>query len=398
MFFVRCCIRIFLLSTIIHEKISVFAFIIGVDPQKRILVTDTCTSANPVGTAKRLSTSTSRISRLAMLDSKGDDDSHPEDQSTHLETAGEEPQYQSIFLNHEKADDSAGPQTNNGNDTSEVNVEENKFGIDDKPRYRSNFQFMRNEDKGEDADEATRLNTINTIGKGTKITKEGKKTYGDKSKPSNNNIDPEANVDADAPATKRRSQPQPQPQLINEDYSIDSFLNGEYDKPFSEDAAAPHPGLSPQETIEAAVHALRNLNEPNQNHGAAVFSRFLVPLSRSERWGGSVSGTLCPWKEMMRGALTPTMLARRIRASKEFSVLLDWESVDVTEGLYVPGLIEAVGSTVAFVNAALYFSSSGIEPFLIQFALRKVSGVWLIDSAVISKREWFIAADDKIGK
>jgi hypothetical protein len=395
MFLVRCCIRIFLLSTIICEKISVFAFIISVDPLKRILATDACTGANPVETAKRLSTSTSTINRLAMLDSKGEDDIHPEGQSTHLQTAGEEPQYQSVFLNDEKADDSAGPQNNNGNDTSAENVEGTTYGIDDKPRYRSNFQFLRNEDKGGEADEATRLNTKNSIGKGTDVSKEGKKTSGDEPKPSSNDMDPEANADADAPATERRSQPQPQ--LINEEYSIDSFLNGEYDRPFSEDAAAPHPGLSPQETIEAAVHALRNLNEPNQNHGAAVFSRFLVPLTRSERWGGSVSGTLCPWKEMMRGALTPTMLARRIRASKEFSVLLDWESVDVTEGLYVPGLIEAVGSTVAFVNAALYFSSSGIEPFLIQFALRKVSGVWLIDSAVISKREWFIAADDKRG-
>lgn len=67
--------------------------------------------------------------------------------------------------------------------------------------------------------------------------------------------------------------------------------------------------------------------------------------------------------------------------------------MDVTEGLSVPGSNETVGSTVAFVNAALYFQSSGIEPFIVQFTLRKISGVWLIDSAVISKREWFIAAE-----
>lgn len=256
-----------------------------------------------------------------------------------------------------------------GNESSDdSNAKAVKYDIDDRPRYRSNLQFIKNQ-----------------AGRQTKSV--------------TNTRRPKKNLKSKESSTSKDSKPsitdasQILPQLINEEYSIDSFLNGEYDRPFSEDAAAPHPGLSPQETIEAALHALRNLNVPNQNHGAAVFSRFLAPLTRSERWGGSVSGTVCPWKEILRGSLTPTMLARRIRASKEFSVLLDWESVDVTEGLSVPGSNETVGSTVAFVNAALYFQSSGIEPFIVQFTLRKISGVWLIDSAVISKREWFIAAE-----
>jgi hypothetical protein len=82
------------------------------------------------------------------------------------------------------------------------------------------------------------------------------------------------------------------------------------------------------------------------------------------------------------------MLARRIRAS-EFSGLLDWTSIDVTEGAY--GLKkDLVGlPSIAFVNVALYFGD-GIEPSLIQFTLRRVGGVWLIDTSRHSQKDLFM--------
>mmetsp|Transcript_33998 Transcript_33998/g.50762 ORF Transcript_33998/g.50762 Transcript_33998/m.50762 type:complete len:124 (-) Transcript_33998:93-464(-) len=96
------------------------------------------------------------------------------------------------------------------------------------------------------------------------------------------------------------------------------------------------------------------------------------------------------------GALTPTMLARRIRAS-EFSGLLDWKRLDLTEGLSIPNTrwsALGVGSTVAFVNAAMFFGD-GVEPYMIQFSLRKIAGVWLIDDALINKTEWFVDDGDQ---
>lgn len=172
--------------------------------------------------------------------------------------------------------------------------------------------------------------------------------------------------------------------MTNEEYSIDSFLMGEYDRPFAEDAAAPHPGLNPRETVENALYALRNLDVPEVSHGAAVFLRFCAPLSRSDRWGGSVSGKRSEWKEMMRGALTPTMTSRRIRTSEQFSVLLDWERMDTTDG-FSPE--HRMGSTVAFVNCSLFFGTG--DPVIVQFSLLRINEVWLIDSAVVSKKEWF---------
>ena len=172
--------------------------------------------------------------------------------------------------------------------------------------------------------------------------------------------------------------------MTNEEYSIDSFLMGEYDRPFAEDAAAPHPGLNPRETVENALYALRNLDVPEVSHGAAVFLSFCAPLSRSDRWGGSVSGKRSEWKEMMRGALTPTMTSRRIRTSEQFSVLLDWERMDTTDG-FSPE--HRMGSTVAFVNCSLFFGMG--DPVIIQLSLLRINEVWLIDSAVVSKKEWF---------
>eukprot|EP00566_Odontella_aurita_P018535 CAMPEP_0113597868 /NCGR_PEP_ID=MMETSP0015_2-20120614/41256_1 /TAXON_ID=2838 /ORGANISM="Odontella" /LENGTH=325 /DNA_ID=CAMNT_0000505793 /DNA_START=93 /DNA_END=1070 /DNA_ORIENTATION=- /assembly_acc=CAM_ASM_000160 len=176
----------------------------------------------------------------------------------------------------------------------------------------------------------------------------------------------------------------PDPQLED---AIDSFLRGEYDRPFSEDAPAPHPGLGPGQAVD-------DLDTPEPSHGAAVFLRFCAPLSRGDRWGGGdTAGSASaadPWREVLRGAITPTMLARRMRAS-EFAGLLDWERLDVTGGLSIPTTREqlGLGTTVAFVNAAVFFGD-GVEPSMIQFTLRKIGGVWLIDTAVISKKEWFV--------
>lgn len=171
-------------------------------------------------------------------------------------------------------------------------------------------------------------------------------------------------------------------------YAIDSFLRGDYNLQFAEDAAAPHPGLGPGSTIETGLRSLRELNTPGPSHGAAVLMRFCVPLSRGERWGDSSRPGRDPWKEILRGALTPSMLARRIRAS-EFSGVLDWTSLDVTEGAYSLEK-DLVGlPSIAFVNAALYFGD-GVEPSLIQFTLRRVGGVWLIDTARHSPMDLFV--------
>ena len=174
-------------------------------------------------------------------------------------------------------------------------------------------------------------------------------------------------------------------QMLNA--QIDAFLRGEYESEIPPNAPAPNPMLSPSDTIELSLRGLRKFNESNPSH-AAVFRRFLAPLSRSERWG--MSHKKDPWKQVLRGALTPTMLARRIRASA-FSVLLDWESLSVTEGYFVPQSRTELlsGNTVAFVNAALFFGD-GIEPSIVQFRLRKVGGAWLIDDATISKKELFL--------
>ena len=175
--------------------------------------------------------------------------------------------------------------------------------------------------------------------------------------------------------------------------SIDSFLEGEYSQPFAEEAPAPHPGLSPRETLDCALRSLRRMDEPYESHGAAVFMRFCVPLTNSERWG--LSSDLDPWKTILRGALSPNMLARQLRASSSFASLLDWKRLDVSDGFAIPSerLELGVGTTLAFVNAAVYFQE-GVEPAIIQFTLRKIGGAWMIDDAVVSKRDWFVSPED----
>ena len=175
--------------------------------------------------------------------------------------------------------------------------------------------------------------------------------------------------------------------------SIDSFLDGEYSQPFEDDAAAPHPGLAPSETLDCALRSLRRMNEPYECHGAAVFMRFCVPLANSERWG--LSNDLGPWKAILRGALSPNMLARQLRASSSFASLLDWKRLDVSDGFAIPSnrLELGVGKTLAFVTAALYFECG--EPSIIQFTLRKIGGAWMIDDAMVSKRDWFVSPENE---
>jgi hypothetical protein len=194
----------------------------------------------------------------------------------------------------------------------------------------------------------------------------------------------------------------------DDDELIDSFLRGEYDYEISDSAPCPHPDLAPASVVRDSLNALRKLDDPTPSHGAAVFHRFLLPLSRRERWGdfaafsssssssSSSSGARRdggeddPWRvQVMQGALTPHLLARQIRASADFSCLLDWTTVDVTDGTY--GLRDSLVGvpSMAFVNAALHFEPGRVEPVLVQFVLRRVGGVWLIDTARRSSMDQF---------
>ena len=182
------------------------------------------------------------------------------------------------------------------------------------------------------------------------------------------------------------------------EYSIDSFLRGEYDRTYAEDAASPLPGLSPRDTVDAALRSLRALDDPEPSHGAAVFSRFCVELGRGERWGiAPAAAHGREWRELVRGALTPTMLARRLRASEGFSGLLDWNGLRVAE--------TGVGSDEnennnenneeaaqavfgndhrACIDATLSFETGERAPpstEVFRFELVKMlGGVWLIDA------------------
>lgn len=168
------------------------------------------------------------------------------------------------------------------------------------------------------------------------------------------------------------------------DYSIDSFLRGDYDGTFSDDAASPLPQLSPRETVENAMNSLRHLDDPEPSHGAAVLLRFCAPLSRGERWGSIRDDN---WKEILRGSVTPTMLARRIRASPDFSCMLDFTKLDVTDGTRTGKDLDGLPS-IAFVNAALYFEDD-VEPSLLTFQLKLFAGVWLIHTIKKSEKELF---------
>ena len=193
---------------------------------------------------------------------------------------------------------------------------------------------------------------------------------------------------------------------------MDAFLSGEDENELWWEAEAtvvkPNIVLSPSETVEISLRELRKYEEKdydkhdivsdtderrrkNKYIASTTFARFLAPLSRSERWG--MSHKKDPWKEVLRstGFLTPLLLVRRLRSSP-FSVLLDWETLSVTDGLSLSTTTTTSSYTtlnVAFVNAALFFGE-GMEPCLVQFRLKKhTNGVWLIDHATISKKDLF---------
>mmetsp|Transcript_1499 Transcript_1499/g.2995 ORF Transcript_1499/g.2995 Transcript_1499/m.2995 type:complete len:244 (+) Transcript_1499:20-751(+) len=169
--------------------------------------------------------------------------------------------------------------------------------------------------------------------------------------------------------------------------SIDSFLRGEYDGTFAEDSLSPLPEYSPKKTVENAVTSLRALDDPEPSHGAAVLLRFCAPLSRGEQWGGGVRGGDA-WKGLLRGSLTPTMLARRLQVS-QFSGLLDFAKLDVMDGALSTGQRDLVGlPSFAFVNVALYFEGDK-KPQLMEFKLVRNSGLWLIDSVKRSEYKLF---------
>mmetsp|Transcript_23402 Transcript_23402/g.66281 ORF Transcript_23402/g.66281 Transcript_23402/m.66281 type:complete len:263 (-) Transcript_23402:1173-1961(-) len=250
--------------------------------------------------------------------------------------------------------------------------------------------------------------------------------------------------------TKRQQQQQQTDQDILE-YTIDSFLSGDYGRPFAEDAAAPLPQLSPRDTVEQALGALRQLDDPAPSHGAAVFLRFCLPLTRAERWAlgrsdrnmnrrrrrntttttssssrqteqagaapsygrsksslsdkkkpdvpkssntDHVGSNVDKWRGgVLRGSLTPTIFAQRVRSSSDFSGLLRWKRLDVTEGTTPDPMFRSgyssSGGSIAFVNAALWFEE-GVEPTLLQFTLRNIAGVWLIDTARKSDKGLFM--------
>ena len=182
------------------------------------------------------------------------------------------------------------------------------------------------------------------------------------------------------------------------EYAIDSFLRGDYAYQFASDAPLPSPTLTAGETVDVALRALRKLDEPEPAHGAAVMLRFCIPLTRAEKWDDRLNE---PWKEVLRGSLTPEMFAKRIRSSP-FAGLLDWTKLDVTEGTTTTGSSELLDDTsvmvgtprLAFVNAALYFGN-GMEPTLFQFTLRRMNGgIWMIDTARQSQKELFVSTSD----
>jgi hypothetical protein len=117
--------------------------------------------------------------------------------------------------------------------------------------------------------------------------------------------------------------------------------------------------------------------------------RYCLPLRRSERWGDASSIGKDPWKEVLRGGLTASTLLRRLRAS-DFAGLLDWGSLDVTEGAYTSDR-DLVGlPSVSYVNAALFFEDES-EPFILQFKLRRGGGgAWMIDTVRQSQNELFV--------
>jgi hypothetical protein len=204
----------------------------------------------------------------------------------------------------------------------------------------------------------------------------------------------ESRTDDDAIPSEESGNPKPTRRSKEEEdailgYAIDSFLRGGYNLQGSEESLARPTDLTPGATLSAALRSLRGHDLPSQTHGAAVFMRYCLPLRRSERWGDASSIGKDPWKEVLRGGLTASTLLRRIRAS-DFAGLLDWGSLDVTEGACTSDR-DLVGlPSVAYVNAALFFEDES-EPFILQFKLRRGGGgAWMIDTIRRSQNELFV--------
>ena len=214
--------------------------------------------------------------------------------------------------------------------------------------------------------------------------------------------------------------------LFGSDYNSDPFLfwgnqtdtnNVQSSSSFTNEVS---PNDTPGDILDRALRSLRNLDHPTPNHGATVFLKYCLPISKSDQWG-AMSGTATKnneneWTEIIRGSFTSAMLVGRLLTSPNFSILLEWDRLDVTEGYSVESssISSSFGSTVAFVSAAMFVTSSNNnynnnydeqevdknipsnsfntnQPVMVQFTLRKqLGGIWLIDkAAVINKREWF---------
>jgi hypothetical protein len=208
----------------------------------------------------------------------------------------------------------------------------------------------------------------------------------------------------------------------DEDERIDMFLMGAtmmaFDEKSEDGLSMMHASLGPGETVDFALRCLRYPEDGSNNNVNSIFlQQFCVPLSRSERWGNGNNNNNNEWKEIIRGSLTPAMLTGRLLSSPNFSILLKWDRLDVTEGLSIPnntknysqylcynnnnensnedGNNNNYSSAVAFVSAAMFYSADEDSrttgpPVMVQFTLKKLRGLWLIDKAdVIAMREWF---------
>ena len=160
--------------------------------------------------------------------------------------------------------------------------------------------------------------------------------------------------------------------------AVDSFLKGEGEafEIDGNDIPVPREDQSPGETLEDALHALRN----RPSDGTKIFlTKYCLPLKRSERMNGASND----FREIIRVSTTPKIFATNLRASP-FGILLDWKNFSLIEGF-------SQVVSIAFVNVALFFEE-GSSPSIVQFTLRKSGTIWLIDTATLSKQELFFDA------
>ncbi|CAM9571222.1 unnamed protein product [Phaeothamnion confervicola] len=155
---------------------------------------------------------------------------------------------------------------------------------------------------------------------------------------------------------------------------IDQFLSGEY-KGFTEASPKPRYGQTPEDVVSAVLRALRDGDAPAPFHGAAVVQAFSVPVARRERLRPSND----PWRELMRGALTPRLLARRLRESR-FRVLGEWDRFEVEEARPPRGGASAIDRQL---RAVLTQDGGNDRTVVLAVKLRKPGGLWLIDTVKV---------------